>query len=180
MHHRSLAWYTREEQSWSVWVNINIWTGKCSTSCAMISPLLFSFWARFCFCNWVLDKLNLQIWCLYGYMCIKGGGFWGFCDLTWGTKLYSGGDTTDFFFPFAQSFVLGILAMEIRMSYLKHDIVLIVVILAPVFCCIEAGVVYNWHNYFCILLNTGGDLNPDVGNSQLLLGGFWMVPNYFV
>lgn len=82
------------------------------------------------------------------------------------------GETTDFFFPFAQSFVLGILAMESRMSYLKQDIVLIVVILAPVFCCIEAGVVYNWHNYFCILLNTGGDLNPDVGNSQLLLGGF--------
>lgn len=107
MHHRSLAWYTREEQSWSVWVNINIWTGKCSTSCAMISPLLFSFWARFCFCNWVLDKLNLQIWCLYGYMCIKGGGFWGFCDLTWGTKLYSGGDTTDFFFSFCSILCIG-------------------------------------------------------------------------
>ena len=101
-------------------------------------------------------------------MCIEGGGF---CDLTWGTKLYSGGDNRFFFSSFARSFVFGILAMEIRMLYLKHEIVLIVVLLAPDFVVLR-GMVYNWHNYLCKLLNTGGDLNPDVGNSQYLLGGF--------
>lgn len=42
------------------------------------------------------------------------------------------------------------------MFYLKHEIVLIVVLLAPDFVVLR-GMVYNWHNYLCKLLNTGGD-----------------------
>jgi hypothetical protein len=53
-------------------------------------------------------------------------------NLTWGTKLYSGGDITDIF-SFAQSYIFAIVAMEIRMLYVQHDIVQIVMLSAQLF-----------------------------------------------